>query len=88
MFYDYRFPSQPDPIPVSLIPDYVTSAPNISYAEGSNDAVGIQLLANANVSFAIRFLGAHSNPARRTKFRAQSQRCRDDVTPCGQDRRS
>ena len=63
MFYNYKFPAQPDPVAASLMPNYVTSAPNISYAEGSNDAVGIQLLAKANTTFAIRFSGAYSSVA-------------------------
>jgi hypothetical protein len=69
VFYNYPFPSQPDPIPTSLKPDYVTSAPNINYAEGSNDKVGIQLLAKANTSFAIRFSGARTNLHLRSRFR-------------------
>jgi hypothetical protein len=61
VFYNYKFPTQPDPIAASLTPNYVTSTTNISYAEGSDARTGIQLLAKANTTFAIRFSGAYSN---------------------------
>ena len=58
VFYDYPFPSQPDPIPAGLMPSYVTSAPNIDYPSHESDAIGIQQLAQTNNTFAIRFSGA------------------------------
>jgi hypothetical protein len=73
VFYNYPFPSQPDPIPASLMPNFVTSAPNIDYPSGANDMVGIQMLAQANVSFAIRFSGANANSPRRPRFRSRNQ---------------
>ncbi len=68
MFYNYTFPSQPDPIPTSLMPNYVTSAPNINYPSHESDNIGIQLLAKANSSFAIRFSGAHPHSRSQTKI--------------------
>jgi hypothetical protein len=78
VFYNYPFPSQPDQIPRSLMPDFVTSAPNINYAEHHSDNVGIQLLAKTNVSFAVRFSGSNPNLALRSK----SQLCRDYARVC------
>ncbi len=61
VFYNYPYGTdgaQPNPIPASLVPDYVTYAPNVNYKSGANDTVGIQLLAQTNTDFAIRFSGA------------------------------
>ena len=63
VFYNYPYgaSSQPNPIPASMKPDYVTSAPNINFAEGTTATNGaIQVLAKATTQFAVRFSGAVS----------------------------
>jgi hypothetical protein len=86
VFYNYKFPAQPDPISTSLMPNYVTSAPNINYPSHQSDNIGIQLLAQMNNTFAIRFSGAYLKLARRPWSECHSRPSRKkSARVCGQD---
>ena len=64
------------------MPNYVTFAPNISYPSRNSDAVGLQLLAHANNTFAVRFSGACARSSRGPRFSELAVSPAEDVPGC------